>query len=191
MSYLAGAIRGAAQRFGQRTAVVNADGTIVTYAELDSRADTAAAALDRDGVSERTVVALTMPSNVDYLATYLGAAKLGAVAAGINPRLAGPERDAILDHLRPGTVAAGPDRPSVIVFTSGTGGTPKGAMFGDAQLAAVCAIDTGQAEPWDGGGPIIASTQFCHIGFMTKLPWYLRTGSTLLLQDRWRASTTL
>jgi len=62
-------------------------------------------------VPEGSVYALTMPSNVDYLATYLGLAKLGAVAAGINPRLAGPERDAILSHLRPGTVVDGPERP--------------------------------------------------------------------------------
>jgi acyl-CoA synthetase (AMP-forming)/AMP-acid ligase II len=191
LTYLGDAIAGAAQRFGDRAAVVDADGHVVTYAELDARATDAATRLDREGVGEGTVYALTMPSNVGYLATYLGLAKLGAIAAGINPRLADPERDAILEHLQPGTIVDSPDRPSVIVFTSGTGGTPKGAVFGDAQLAAVCALDTGRDEPWDGGGPVIASTQFCHIGFMTKLPWYLRTGSTLLLQDRWRASTTL
>ena len=44
---------------------------------------------------------------------------------------------------------------------------------------------------WGTGAPMLASTQFCHIGFMTKLPWYLRLGCTLVLQDRWRAADTL
>jgi acyl-CoA synthetase (AMP-forming)/AMP-acid ligase II len=38
---------------------------------------------------------------------------------------------------------------------------------------------------------MLTGTALPHIGFMTKLPWYLRAGATLLLQDRWRASTTL
>ena len=38
---------------------------------------------------------------------------------------------------------------------------------------------------------MIAGTQFAHIGFMTKLPWYLQLGTTTYLLDRWRARDVL
>jgi len=82
-----------------------------------------------------------------------------------------------------------PARLVAIVFTSGTTGTPKGAMFGNRELAAITASDVG--DRWGGGGPMLASTQFAHVGFMTKLPWYLRLGTTIHLLDRWRASDVL
>ena len=37
----------------------------------------------------------------------------------------------------------------------------------------------------------LASTQFAHVGFMTKLPWYLRVGTTMHVLDRWRAADVL
>jgi acyl-CoA synthetase (AMP-forming)/AMP-acid ligase II len=82
-----------------------------------------------------------------------------------------------------------PDRLVTIIFTSGTTGTPKGAMFGNRELAAVTASDVG--DKWGGGGSMLASTQFAHVGFMTKLPWYLRLGTTTYLLDRWRARDVL
>lgn len=82
-----------------------------------------------------------------------------------------------------------PERLVAIVFTSGTTGTPKGAMFGNRELAAITASDVG--EQWGGGGPMLASTQFAHIGMMTKLPWYLRTATTTYVLDRWRAVDVL
>jgi len=83
-----------------------------------------------------------------------------------------------------------PDQPVAIVFTSGTTGTPKGALFTNRQLEGIVAIDVG-LDTWDGGGAMLASTQFAHIGFMTKLPWYLRTGTTQVLLERWRAGDAL
>ena len=44
---------------------------------------------------------------------------------------------------------------------------------------------------WGQGGPMLAATAFAHIGFMTKLAWYLRLGTTTYLLDRWRASDVL
>lgn len=82
-----------------------------------------------------------------------------------------------------------PDRLVTIVFTSGTTGTPKGAMFGNRELSAVTSSDVG--DRWGGGGAMLASTQFAHVGFMTKLPWYLRLGTTTYLLDRWRAHDVL
>jgi len=85
-----------------------------------------------------------------------------------------------------------PDRLVAVVFTSGTTGTPKGAMFGNREMAAITSCDLGErADTWGGGAAMLASTQFAHVGFMTKLPWYLRTGSTTYLLDRWRSEDVL
>jgi acyl-CoA synthetase (AMP-forming)/AMP-acid ligase II len=131
---------------------------------------------------------------------------IGAVAAGLNPRLAPPERASVLDRLQPDLVVteelpgrqAGvelpppdPDRLACIVFTSGTTGEPKGAMFRERQLDAIARIDTGSTDVWGGGGPMLASTQFAHVGFTTKLPWYLRAGSRIHVLERWRAADAL
>jgi acyl-CoA synthetase (AMP-forming)/AMP-acid ligase II len=104
--------------------------------------------------------------------------------------------DAVLRGLRAGhggqsppPLAPDPDRPVVIVLTSGTTGVPKGAVFTGRELAAVTEADTGGR--WGGGAPMLSGTQLAHIGFMTKLPWYLRTGSTVFLLERWRAQDVL
>jgi acyl-CoA synthetase (AMP-forming)/AMP-acid ligase II len=82
-----------------------------------------------------------------------------------------------------------PDRPVAIVFTSGTTGIPKGAVFTNRQLANISRMDAGEA--WGGGSDQLASTQFAHVGVMTKLPWYLRLGTTTRLLHRWRAADVL
>ena len=75
------------------------------------------------------------------------------------------------------------DDPVAIVLTSGTTGRPKGAWFTNRQLRAITTYDLGPdgLTTWGGGGPMLASTQFAHVGFMTKLPWSLRQGTTLHL----------
>jgi acyl-CoA synthetase (AMP-forming)/AMP-acid ligase II len=197
-------IAAAAERFGARAALVTDERT-VTFAELHELSDRAAAALAADGVREGSVAALTMPSGVDYVVAYLALAKLGAIAAGVNPRMSDDERARVLDRLQPEVVldhvsaaegtfpslAPDVDRIVTIVFTSGTSGEPKGAVFTNRQLEAITRIDAGGLEVWDGGGPLLGGTQFCHIGFMTKLQWYLRLGCTLLVQPRWRADVAL
>src|SRR5690606_35621801 len=97
---------------------------------------------------------------------------------------------------RPGSVPPlpeDPDRPVALVFTSGTTGTPKGALFRERQLTAVTTIDVADAwgDPSVPPTPMLASTQFAHVGFMTKLPWYLRLGTTTHVLGRWRAADTL
>ncbi len=82
-----------------------------------------------------------------------------------------------------------PDRPVAIVFTSGTTGAPKGAVFSGRQLDAVGRIDAGLR--WGGGGHGLSSTSFAHLGYMTKLPQTLRGGGTTFLMRRWSAGDAL
>jgi len=217
---LASTVREAARRFGDLPAFVDPDGAPVSYRDLDHRSDSVAAALAARGVGGGDRVVLRVPSDSGYVVAYAAAAKLGAVTAGINPRLAPPEQDALvaladpavvltepgeLSELQadgvalverdgpPPTLPDDPRRPVAIVFTSGTTGLPKGALFGEGQLAAVAAADTGGAWAPAGkaGPPMLASTQFAHVGFTTKLPWYLRLASRTHILGRWRADDAL
>jgi acyl-CoA synthetase (AMP-forming)/AMP-acid ligase II len=82
-----------------------------------------------------------------------------------------------------------PDRPVAIVFTSGTTGAPKGALFCERQLSFICETDTGGS--WGGGGHSLSATSLAHLGPTTKLPGNLRRGGTVHLVDRWRAKDAL
>ncbi|MDD9369475.1 MAG: class I adenylate-forming enzyme family protein, partial [Acidimicrobiales bacterium] len=217
---LASIVREAARRFGDLPAFVDPDGSTVSYRDLDRRSDAAAAALAARGVGEGDRVVLRLPSDSGYVVAYAAAAKLGAVTAGINPRLAPPEQQALVALADPAAVLAepgelaelladgsvladrdgppptlpdDPDRPVAIVFTSGTTGLPKGAVFAERQLAAVADADTGGAwaPPGQAGPAMLASTQFAHVGFTTKLPWYLRLATRTHVLDRWRADDAL
>jgi acyl-CoA synthetase (AMP-forming)/AMP-acid ligase II len=217
---LAAAVREAARRFGGLPAFVDPDGRVTSYAELDRRSDLVAAGLAGRGVGVGDRVALQVPSDTGYVVAYAAAAKLGAITAGVNPRLAPPEQDELVGladpvvTLRePGEVAVlategaalierggappvlepDPERPVAIVFTSGTTGVPKGAVFGERQLEAVAQTDTGGgwADPAQPGPAMLASTQFAHVGFTTKLVWYLRLATRTHILGRWRADDAL
>ncbi len=186
------------------------------------------------------MVALLLPSTIDYLVAYGALAKVGALTAGINPRYQPREQrsvlavtqpdlllttaevhaslvdelpadtpnpasevlltqvasgvDELLAELRvpnksPAALPFDPDRKVALCFTSGSTGEPKGALFTNRQLEAIRQLDTGGA--WGAGGHAIAPTEFAHVGFMTKWPWLLASGSTTHLQHRWRAERVL
>jgi len=229
--------RRAARDFGSTPAFVadpaSGSSWAITYAELDRAADEAAAGLVARGLSAGSVLGLVMPSVVDYVVLYLGAARIGAVTAGLNPRFSPAETrrgltvlrpdlviataelvegtdtvEAPVEVIKPGTdpatVAAAvriggagphpalpedPDRPVCICFTSGSTGQPRGAWYTNRQLTTIAELDTGGA--WGGGGHGLSSTEFAHVGFMTKLPWMLAGGRTTHLLRRWRADAVL
>jgi acyl-CoA synthetase (AMP-forming)/AMP-acid ligase II len=85
--------------------------------------------------------------------------------------------------------ASTPDDPVAIIFTSGTTGTPKGALYCNRQLTFITQTDVG--DSWDSGGRSYNGTSFAHLGFMTKLPGNLRRGGTTFLMTRWRAGDAL
>jgi len=208
-------LAGAAERFGHQPALVPDGGAPVSYTELDRRARAVAAGLRAHGLDDGAVVALDLPSDPRWVAAYAGVSRIGGVAAGVNPRLTAAERAQLYERLAPDLVLdaatladveargaglpvtpippADPERLVCVVFTSGTTGEPKGATFRERHLAAIARIDLGdeRAGSWGGGAPMLASTQFCHIGFTTKLPWYLRTGSRQHLLERWRPADAL
>jgi len=82
-----------------------------------------------------------------------------------------------------------PDRPVAIIFTSGTTGLPKGALYTERQLAFITETDVGGR--WGGGPRTLTGTSFAHLGFMTKLPGNLMRGGTTFILPRWRAHDAL
>ncbi|MGO9876489.1 MAG: class I adenylate-forming enzyme family protein, partial [Acidimicrobiia bacterium] len=200
----------AARRFADRIAYVTELGWSLSYQDVDRISDEVAGGLAREGVREGGVVALVLPPGPEYLLAYCGAAKLGAITAGVNDRLSPRERAAVLDLAQPtftiddpsvvlgdlrvqGNVPAqlteNPDRVVAIIFTSGTTGLPKGAVYCNRQLTFITHTDTGGA--WDTGGRSFSGTSFAHLGFMTKLAGSLQRGGTTFIMERWRAADAL
>lgn len=101
---------------------------------------------------------------------------------------------AVLASLRvpdasPPRLRADPERPLAVVFTSGTTGTPKGALFRERQVDAVRATDVGAL--WGAGSRSVTGTSLAHLGFMTKLAGHLQSGATAHLVARWNAAEAL
>ncbi len=77
-----------------------------------------------------------------------------------------------------------------IVFTSGTTGTPKGAVFCGRQIAFITQCDVGAT--WGGGGHSMAGSALAHLGPTTKLAGNLKKGGTQhLSRQPWKAAEAL
>ena len=79
-----------------------------SYAELDHQARRAAGALWSLGVRPGHRVAACLPNDLDIVAAFHGAQRIGAVWAGIGEALAGSEQQELHDLCDPTVVLAGP-----------------------------------------------------------------------------------
>ena len=151
-----------------------------------------------------------------YPIAYLGAAKLGCVTAGINPRFGPREIEHIVvssgaavvvsDQDAPGRVidpsnlshgdeeppdaSGSPSDPIAIVYTSGTTGLPKGATFTVANIEAVRRIES-TLEPGVEHTSGLQATPMTHMGYMTKIASHIARRSKTVLMDRWTAPSAL
>jgi acyl-coenzyme A synthetase/AMP-(fatty) acid ligase len=142
-------------------AVIDATGTW-TFDDLENASAEIGGALLDSGVRRGDRVAIALPDGRDWCAAFLGATRIGAVAAPLEP--GGRHRDAVLGELDPATVIAetsealpsrwvrvspaemtGADPIGVVdvdpgdlaymIFSSGSTGRPKGAMHAHRDLA--------------------------------------------------------
>jgi benzoate-CoA ligase family protein len=84
---------------GERTAVV-CEGRALTYRALQQLVDRAGHALAALGVEPEQRVALLLPDGPEFVAAFLGAAKLGAVVVPCNTLFKADELAWVLDHSR-------------------------------------------------------------------------------------------
>ncbi len=122
-------------------------------------------------------------------------ADVGAPVLTVTP--AGATADALAGLRVPGgtppPLPDDDDRPVAIVFTSGTTGLPKGAVFAGRQIRFICQVDTGAvwSDPSVAPAHALAGTSLTHLGPTTKLAGNLHRGGTTHLVGRWRAEDAL
>jgi acyl-CoA synthetase (AMP-forming)/AMP-acid ligase II len=217
-------LRAAADTFPARDAVVEPDGVRMSYAEWDQRSEALAGALGDRGVRPGDVVALLLPSSIDFAVCYAAIARCGAVTTALNTRLGPREVDQILSRALPTLVIrdrdagvadvplgtrvlerselatlyrhpglgslrplAAPDAAVVIIWTSGTTGSPKGAWFDTHNLIAG-ARSAGVMSA--AGDRRLVATPFAHAGYMFKLWDQIAWGVTVVIsQVPWTAAS--
>src|ERR1700759_786796 len=81
-------------------------GARITFAQWIGRARGVATQLADLGVGKGDVVTLWLPSGIDYATCYAAAAMIGAITAGLNPRLGRREIESILQQAAPALVVA-------------------------------------------------------------------------------------
>jgi long-chain acyl-CoA synthetase len=103
------------------------DGSELTFGQWDGQANRLARGLAERGIErgERVVIAFTPDEPFEWLISYVGVHRAGAVAVPLNTRLSGPELKAILAHAEPTALlasAATEDRTPWAELTAGVAG---------------------------------------------------------------------
>jgi fatty-acyl-CoA synthase len=151
--------------FGSKLAVVDGDGSQVSYAELGRDCDAMAGALRASGAGAGQRVAVLDYNSRSLLAAHFGVPGSGSALVALNTRLAAAEYRQILAHSRPrvlllapalmpalGVADAGEVPADLVVMLPGPGESLPGALSYDEWLSH--ADGAGLAAPEDEDDPI-------------------------------------
>ncbi|MFJ3817063.1 AMP-binding protein [Streptomyces sp. NPDC090056] len=127
-----------AARTPEAVAVVDGD-TVLSYRELDARADRLARALRRRGTGPETVVAVALPRSADLVTALLAVAKAGGAYLPLDPALPA--------DLVAGTTA---DAPARLLLTDGTGAVSAPPGLATAVLSDLLAEHTEHVDGTEG-----------------------------------------
>jgi long-chain acyl-CoA synthetase len=184
-------------------------GEAISYADLERRAEAAAALLRGRGVGPGDRVAIRLPNGPSFVAAWFGALRVGAIAVPLHTLLAPPEVEARLAAATPAVLLEDEDElhaaaardgiaepredrdPAVILFTSGTSGKAKGAVLthGSIRTAGAYAAQALALGPED---VMLGAAPFSHVlGLSTGLVSTFLAGAAVAVVPRFEADTTL
>ncbi|MBV9936492.1 MAG: AMP-binding protein [Actinobacteria bacterium] len=192
--------------------------TKTTYAELRARVAQLRGGLVRQEVQSGDRVALVLPNGLDFAAVYLAVLGVGAIAVPLNPTSPAPELAeevgaigarlsvadgaAIENAVTPSSLTGGDeaeavdrgdDDLAVLIFTAGTGGSPKAAMLTHGNLRAN--LEQIQRHPGREVGAsdvTLGVLPLFHIfGLNVVLGLSLYTGASVVMLDRFDPAGSL
>jgi acyl-CoA synthetase (AMP-forming)/AMP-acid ligase II len=195
---------GAAARGDHVAFIDDASGEAMTYAELASNVDSAAAALQGQGIAKGDVVALVGPNSAEWGIAYHAILRAGGVVTPMNPLLTPEEMGrqqenagsklliddpaAFVAQVEPGAtpdkVEIDPEDLSVLPYSSGTTGLMKGVMLTHRNLVANIE-QAWNSMPLDEDDTLVGLMPFFHIyGQTVVLNLGLAKGSTIVTMQR-------
>jgi long-chain acyl-CoA synthetase len=180
-------------------------GGTLTYEEVNRRASCAAGALAARGIRAGDRVAISLPNTWSFVVALLGALKLGAIAAPLNPLLTAEERATILADLAPALVVSEADcagspaqsrravsSPALILYTSGSTGRPKGALLSHDALSFANQSWAGPVMRLSSRDVVLGVLPFAHsFGINGALFAPLLAGATVVLLERFSPDAAL
>ena len=88
------------RQYGEKTAIASGDHRL-SYAELDEASNKVANALLKFGVSKGNRVTMLLPNSLEFVTTYFGIVKIGAVAVPLDVRFKMAELTSLFDNSQP------------------------------------------------------------------------------------------
>ncbi|MGD9792987.1 MAG: class I adenylate-forming enzyme family protein [Acidimicrobiia bacterium] len=131
------ALDAAADQFGDADAYVEGRYHL-SYRQWQLTSNAVAARLVELGVKPGDVVAVMLPSSIDFAVAYAAIARLGAVTSAINTRLGPREVAAIFDRSRPIVAVGEPASPEIVIDVP---------VLGRVELQAVARASLAAARP--------------------------------------------
>ena len=201
MASLAGLLQRSAGAHGDRTALIDADGSTTTYAQLWLDAQRAACWIATViAPSDRVLVQLS--NSREFVVAYYAVLIAGAVVVPLPVGATDTERVAVARDcgasliltagvLRRGddvteTVVRNDTDPAAILYTSGTSGDPKGVVLTHGNLLSNATVASRDVARFTSEDVMLVTVQFAHaFGMTSVLNACLYAGAALVIPRRW------
>ncbi|MDC0033433.1 AMP-binding protein [Alphaproteobacteria bacterium] len=202
---LAQKLDAAAQKDSEKIVIVGPSGEL-SWRELDGRAGAVAQSLHDKGIKPADRVLIATDNITDTAIGIIAGLKVGAAITPMNPRLSESDKHAIMDvlmtdhvmeRLPPGDAAFSAatvdgESPSIILFTSGSTGAPKGVVLSQRAVSAGMELWVGAALQLRSDDVVISVLPLAHsYGLFGTLLSPLLVGATSVLVPRFSPEKVL